>query len=229
MAKQIAVIGLGRFGSSVAETLVKRGCEILAIDIREENVKAISEYVTHAVHCDATDIKTLKELGVQNMDVAVVSIGEDIEASVLIVMALKELDVKEIIAKAVTPLHTRILEKIGATQVVYPERDIAIRVATHIVTPNIIDSLVLSPEYCISEVPAPPGFIGKMLKDTNIRSLHKVNIIAIKRKTVEIQKGKSEVREIVNVAPSGEDLIMDGDILVILGHEDDIEKLSKLV
>ncbi len=228
MSKQVAVIGLGRFGSSVAETLVKRGCEILAIDKNEENVKAVSEFATHAVQCDATDIRTLKELGVQNVDIAIVSIGEDVEASVLIVMALKELGVKEIIAKAVTPLHTKILEKIGATQVVYPERDIAIRVATHIVTPNIIDSLVLSPEHCISEIPAPPGFIGKMLKDTNIRSMHRVNIIAIKRKATEIHKGKSEFREIVNVAPAGEDLIMEGDILVILGREADIEKLSNL-
>ncbi len=228
MAKQVAVIGLGRFGTSVVETLASKGCEILAVDINEENVRLISEYATHAVQCDATDIRTLKELGVQNMDVGIVSIGEDIESSVLIVMALKELDVKEIIAKAVTPLHTRILEKLGATQVVYPERDIAIRVATHIVTPNIIDSLVLSPEYCISEIPAPQGFVGKMLKDTDIRSMHGVNIIAIKRKSPEIYKGKSGVKEIVNVAPSGEDLIMDGDILVILGREDYIEKISKL-
>lgn len=229
MTKQVVVIGLGRFGSSVVETLVKRGgCEILAIDKTEENVRAITEFATHAVQCDATDIRTLKELGIQDMDIAIVSIGEDVEASVLIVMALKELGVKEIIAKAITPLHTRILEKIGATQVVYPERDIAIRVAIHIITPNIIDSLMLSPEYCISEVPAPHGFTGKMLKDTNIRSLHKVNIIAIKRKTAEIHKGKSEIKEIVNVAPAGEDLIMEGDILVILGREDDIEKLSNL-
>ncbi len=145
----------------MVETLVKKGeCEILAIDKNEENVKAITEFATHAVQCDATDIRTLKELGIQNMDIAIVSIGEDVEASVLIVMALKELGVKEIIAKAITPLHTRILEKIGATQVVYPERDIAIRVATHIITPNIIDSLVLSPEYCISEIPAPQARIG---------------------------------------------------------------------
>jgi len=228
MSKQVAVIGLGRFGSSVVETLAKKGCEILAIDKSEENVKAVSEFATHAVQCDATDIKTLKELGVQNVDIAIVSIGEDVEASVLIVMALKELGVKEIIAKAVTPLHIKILEKIGATQVVYPERDMAIRVATHIVTPNIIDSLVLSPEHCISEIPAPRGFIGKMLKETNIRSLHRVNIIAIKRKVTEIHKGKSEVREVVNVAPTGEDLIMEGDVLVILGLEKDIERLSNL-
>ena len=228
MNKQVAVIGLGRFGSSVVETLVEKGCEVLAIDINEDNVKAVTEHATHAVQCDATDIRTLKELGVQNIEIAVVSIGEDVEASVLIVMALKELGVKEIIAKAVTPLHTRILEKLGATQVVYPERDIAIRVATHIVTPNILDSLVLSPEYCISEVPAPPGFVGKMLKDSHIRSLHRVNIIAIKRKTTDVHKGKSEIRESVNVAPSGEDLIMDGDILVILGQEGYIEKLSNL-
>src|SRR3972149_2112858 len=228
MGKQIAVIGLGRFGSSVVETLVKKGCEILAIDIKEENVKAISKVATHAVQCDATDMRTLTELGVQNMDIAIVSIGEDVEASFLIVMALKELGVREIIAKAVTPLHTKILEKIGATQVVYPERDIAVRVATHIVAPNIIDSLILSPEYCISEIPAPHGFIGKMLKDTHIRSMHRVNIIAIKKEITEVYKGKSELREIVNVAPSGEDMVMEGDILVILGREEDIEKLSQL-
>ena len=228
MAIQVVVIGLGRFGSSVVETLARKGCEILAMDINEDNVKAITEHATHAVQCDATDIRTLKELGVQNMDVSIVSIGEDVEASVLIVMALKELGVKEIIAKAVTPLHIKILEKLGATQVVYPERDMAVRVATHIVTPNIIDSLILSPEYCISEIPAPRSFVGKMLKDTNIRTLHKVNIIAIKRRTSEMQKGKNVVKESVNVAPAGDDVVMDGDILVFLGREDDIEKLSRL-
>lgn len=228
MSKQVAVIGLGRFGSSVVSTLAGKGCEILAIDKNEDNVRGVTESATHAVQCDATDIKTLKELGVQNMDVAIVSIGEDVEASVLIVMALKELGVREIIAKAVTPLHSRILEKIGATQVVYPERDVAVRVATHIVSPNIIDSLALSPEYCISEIPAPRIFVGKMLKDTNIRSIHHVSIIAIKRKTTNVVKGKSEEKEVVNVAPAGEDLIMEGDILVVLGREEDIEKLSNI-
>ena len=228
MAIQVVVIGLGRFGSSVVETLAKKGCEILAMDINEDNVKAVTEHATHAVQCDATDIRTLKELGVQNMDVSIVSIGEDVEASVLIVMALKELGVKDIIAKAVTPLHIKILEKLGATQVVYPERDMAIRVATHIVTPNIIDSLFLSPEYCISEIPAPRSFVGKMLKDTNIRTLHKVNIIAIKRQTTEIKRGESVVKESVNVAPAGDGVVMEGDVLVFLGREDDIEKLSRL-
>lgn len=228
MAKQIVVIGLGRFGSSVVETLAKKGCEILAIDDSEEHVQAISEHATHAVQCDATDMRTLTELGVQNMDIAIVSIGEDIESSVLIVMALKELGVKEIIAKAATPLHTKILEKLGATKVVYPERDTAIRVATQILTPNIIDSLSLSPEYCISEIPAPGSFIGKMIKDTGIRTMHKVNIIAIKRKTSDMQRGKSVIKESVNVAPAGDDIVMDGDILVFLGHENAIEKISRL-
>lgn len=228
MSKQVVVIGLGKFGSSVVETLAKKGCEILAIDVSEEHVQAISEHATHAVQCDATDMRTLTELGVQNMDIAIVSIGEDIESSVLIVMALKELGVKEIIAKAATPLHAKILDKLGATKVVYPERDVAIRVATHIMAPNIIDSLSLSSEYCISEIPAPHSFIGKMLKDTNIRNLYKVNIIAIKREATDIQRGKSVIKESVNVAPSGDDIVMDGDILVFLGHEDDIEKLSRL-
>lgn len=228
MSKQVVVIGLGKFGSSVVETLAKKGYEILAIDVSEEHVQAISEHATHAVQCDATDMRTLTELGVQNMDIAIVSIGEDIESSVLIVMALKELGVKEIIAKAATPLHAKILDKLGATKVVYPERDVAIRVATHIMAPNIIDSLSLSSEYCISEIPAPHSFIGKMLKDTNIRNLYKVNIIAIKREATDIQRGKSVIKESVNVAPSGDDIVMDGDILVFLGHEDDIEKLSRL-
>lgn len=228
MSKQVVVIGLGKFGSSVVETLAKKGCEILAIDVSEEHVQAISEHATHAVQCDATDMRTLTELGVQNMDIAIVSIGEDIESSVLIVMALKELGVKEIIAKAATPLHAKILDKLGATNVVYPERDVAIRVATHIMTPNIIDSLSLSSEYCISEIPAPRSFIGKMIKDTGLRTMHKVNIIAIKQQTTSVQKGKSVIKESVNVAPAGDDIVMDGDILVFLGHEDDIEKLSRL-
>src|SRR3989304_10315945 len=141
--RQVAVIGLGRFGYGVAETLVKKGCEVLAIDNDTAKIEAVSDFATYAVECDATDEKALKAVSTQNVDAAVVSIGEDIEASILIVMALKQLGVKQIFAKAVTPTHGKVLEKLGVSRVIYPERDAAIRLAHSLMRPNALESLGL--------------------------------------------------------------------------------------
>ena len=133
MKRQVAVIGLGRFGYGVAETLVKEGCEVLAIDTDPEKVQSISDLATFAVQCDATDEKALKAISAQNVDVAVVSIGENIEASILIVQTLKEMGVKQIIAKGVTAQHGKILQNLGVTEVIFPERDAAIRLAQRLI------------------------------------------------------------------------------------------------
>ncbi len=143
--KQYAVIGLGRFGHWVARTLAEMGCEVMAMDRDEEKVKAVSEFITYAMVIDAMDEKALRAAGVSNVDMAIVSIGENIEANIIVVMLLKEIGVKNIIAKAVTPLHGKVLEHLKVTRVVYPERDMAIRVAHGLVKPAVIEQLELSP------------------------------------------------------------------------------------
>ena len=220
MKKQYAVIGLGRFGYSIAKTLAENNCEVIAIDKDEDRVRKLADFVTYAVELEAMDEKSLRSVGVQNVETAVVSIGENIEASILVVMILKEMGIKHIIAKAVTRLHGKVLENIGVNKVVYPERDMAIRVAHTLIHPNIIEQLELSPEYSIIELPTPAVFVGKTLKDTKLRSEYGANLIAIKRKVME---GSVE-QETWNVNPHPSDVIHKDDVLVLVGHNKDLEK-----
>lgn len=218
MKRQYAVIGLGRFGYGVAKTLSESECEVIAIDEDEEKVNAVAEFVTYAVQLDAMDEKALKSVGLQNVDVAVVSIGENIEASILVVMTLKQMGVKYVVAKAVTPLHGKVLENIGVDRIVYPERDMAVRIAHSLIRPTIMEQLELSKEYSIVEIPAPVLFIGKTLKESQLRSKYGLNLIAIKR----VINGK----DAWNVNPLATDSLNEGDILVVIGSNEDLDKLG---
>jgi trk system potassium uptake protein TrkA len=228
MARQFAVIGLGRFGYSVAETLIKKGYEVLAIDSDEAKIEAVSDFATYAVQCDATDERALKAVSVQNVDVAVVSIGENIEASILIVMTLKELGVKEIIAKAVTRLHGKILTNMGVSEVIYPERDAAVRLAHRLIAPNVLEYLELAQGYSIEEIEVPGQFVGKPLKEASIRTTYGINVIAIKRRVTKLVRGEWKNVEEMNVNPDAEDILQKGDVMVIVGKEEDLDRLSKL-
>lgn len=226
--RQVAVIGLGRFGYNVAETLVKKGCEVLAIDSDEAKIEAVSDFATYAVECDATDEKALKAVSTQNVDAAVVSIGEDIEASILIVMALKQLGVKQIFAKAVTPTHGKVLEKLGVSRVIYPERDAAIRLAHSLIAPNVLEYLELAPGYSIAELPVPAKLAGKTLGDHQIRTAYKVSIIGVRKKVTQTIKGELKTEEVFNINPSADDRIEKGDILVVIGRDEDLDRLSAM-
>ncbi len=221
MKKQFAVIGLGRFGSAVALTLAESDCDVIAIDRNENKIKTIADRVTLAINMDAMDEAALREAGVQNVDVAVVSIGENVEASILVVMMLKEMGIKEIIAKAVNDLHGRVLANLGVDRVVYPERDMAQRVAHSLIKPEFLEHIELSPEYSIVELPAPKFLWDKTIKDTNLRAEYGISIIAIKRK----HKINETERETWNINPLPTDLIKKDDVLVMLGANADIEKL----
>jgi trk system potassium uptake protein TrkA len=223
MKKHFAVIGLGRFGFSVAKTLAKYGSEVIAIDRGEERVKKLAEFVAYAVQLDAMDEKALRSVGVQNVDTAIVSIGENIEASILVVMLLKEMGIKNIIAKAVTTLHGKVLENLGVRRIIYPERDMAIRVAHSLIRPQVLEQLELSEEYSIVELPTPAHLIGKTLQESHLRSQHGVNLIAIKRK-VATQKGIT--KETWNVNPLPIDIMLEDDILVLIGLNENLDKLG---
>lgn len=226
MKRLFAVIGLGRFGYSVAETLLKKGCEVLAIDRDEEKVQAISEIATFAVQCDATDERALKDVSAQNVDVAIVSIGENIEASVLIVQILKDMGVKSIVAKAVSPIQGKILKNLGVNEVIYPERDTAIRVAHRLISPNVLEYLELAPGYSIEEVSVPEPFSGLSLREAKIQDKHNLNIIGIKKQVSRMVQGRMMKGETFNFTPSPDDVIEKGDVLVMIGKEEDLDRFS---
>ena len=226
MKRLFAVIGLGRFGYSVAETLVKKGCEVLAIDRDEEKIQAISDIATFAVQCDATDERALKAVSAQNVDVAVVSIGENIEASILIVQTLREMGIKSIVAKAVAPIQGKILKNLGVKEVIYPERDTAIRLAHRLISPNVLEYLELAPGYSIEEVSVLDRFSGLSLSEARIQEQHNLNIIGIKKQITRMVKGRMMKDETFNFTPSPEDVIEKGDVLVMIGREEDLDRFS---
>lgn len=225
--RQFAVIGLGRFGSSVARTLSEKGKEVIGVDIEEQIVQDMSEVISQAVCADAKDDKALKAVGIQNVDVAIVAIG-DLEASILMTLTLKEMGIKEIVAKAVTEDHKKVLEKIGATRIVMPERDMGQRIANALVTPKVLDHIDLSADSSIVEIVSPPDFVGKSLRELDIRAKHGINVIAIKRKMKSISaKGEAKDEEKIEVTPKADEIIRAKDILVIIGPNDKIENLKK--
>ncbi len=227
MKRQVAVIGLGRFGYGVAETLVKEGCEVLAIDSDPEKVQSISDLATFAVQCDATDEKALKAISAQNVDVAIVSIGENIEASILIVQTLKEMGVKQIIAKGVTAQHGKILRNIGVSEVIFPERDAAVRLAQRLISPNVLEYLELAPGFSVEELSVPDHLSGLRLREAKIRETYNVNIIGIRKKVCRMVKGKMTTEEVFNVTPALDDVIEKEDILVLVGKQEDLNRLTK--
>jgi trk system potassium uptake protein len=222
MVKQsFAVIGLGRFGSAVARTLVEMGQDVIGIDASASNVQAMAEVLQAVVELDATDERALRVAGIKDVDVAVISIGENIEASLLVVMLVRELGVKRIIAKAVTALHGRILQKIGVERVVFPEREMGARLAHSLVVPNVIDYIELSRDFSIIDTPAPKDFVGQSLKELQLRNRFGLMLIAIKRKAAGGE-------EVTNVAPAADDVILAGDVLSLLGSNDRLSHLDKL-
>lgn len=216
-AKQFIVIGLGRFGQSVAKTLFDMGYDVLAVDDDETIVQEIADSVTHAVAMDATDEYALRTLGIRNFDIAVVSIGTNIQSSIMVTLNLKEAGVKKVVAKATNDMHAKLLTKIGADRVILPEMDMGIRVAHNLVSANILDFIELSPDYSIIEVTAPLQWMDRDIKTLDVRAKYGINIMAI----------KSE--DDINISPSATDKIKPGDILVIIGSINDLSKIESLV
>ncbi|MCR2805351.1 potassium channel family protein [Paenibacillus soyae] len=214
MKKQFLVIGLGRFGSSITKTLIQNGHEVLAVDKNEQNVQDMASIATHALQADCTDEGVLRELGVSNFTHGIVAIGDDLQASILTTVLLKELNVPKVTAKARNEMHGKVLSKVGADHVVYPERDMGIRLGNQLSSDTLIDYIELSPDYNLAEILAPPAMNGKSLKELHIRAKYGCTIMAIK-------KGHH-----INVSPKADDAIHTGDILLIIGSNEDIRQLE---
>ena len=215
--KTFVVIGLGRFGYSVATELSALGHEVLAIGLTEDTVQSVADQVTHAVTADARDPAVLKALGVGNYDCAVVAAGSDVGDSALITLNLKEMGMKQVICKASSHVHRRVLEKIGADRVVFPEHEMGAKLAQGLSCSNVLNFIELSQDYGIVELAVPASWRGKSLREVDVRRNYHVNIIAIRRggKDMEITFQPDE--------PLKED-----DILVTMGRNDDINHLHEV-
>ncbi|MDF1536395.1 MAG: TrkA family potassium uptake protein [bacterium] len=222
--KQVAVIGLGRFGMSVAESLSENRCQVLAIDNDMVKVKQAQTFVTQAVQLDAREADALKAVGVAEMDQAVVAIGSMLESSMLATMVLKEIGVKYVVAKAVTKLHGRFLEKVGADSVVYPEMDSGRQLGRHLAKPNILEQVEFGADHGVFEIVAPETWVGKTLAELSVRGKYGVSVLAIK--TAPENAGSGVTYE-MNISPLATTVISGKDILLVLGHGDDVEKIAK--
>ena len=214
MSRQFVVIGLGRFGASVARALTQLGEEVLGIDVDEEKVQALSDELLHVVVADATDPAVLVSLGLRNFDVAVVSIGLRLQDSILITLALKEAGTPRVVARAVDEMHGRVLRKVGADRVFFPERDMGIRAAHSLVGSDIIDYIEFGSDYSIMEIAAPAKFVGRTLAELGIRAKYGITVLAIKR-------GSD-----VLTAPKAADTVEEGAILVMMGRNADLRKIT---
>lgn len=217
MKKEFAVIGLGRFGGSICRALAEEGMEVLAIDMDEDRVNEFAMIASHAVVGDTTDENVLRSLGIRNFDHVIVAIGDNIQASILTTLMLKELGVNNITVKAQNDYHEKVLRKIGADHVVHPERDMGRRIAHNISSNNVLDYLELSDEHSIVEIVASDKMDGRSIIDMDVRARYGINIVAIKRGN-----------EII-VSPQANDLIRQGDILIVIGADTDINRFEKKV
>jgi trk system potassium uptake protein len=214
--KRVVVIGLGIFGSQLARQLYESGLEVMAIDKNREVVQRMKDYCTKAVVADAAEMDTLASLGVRETDTAVISFGEDLSASTLLTLHLRELKVKTIIVKVPNEDYKRILLKVGASEAIIPEREMAIRVARGIISPNVLEYLPISDDYTICELAPPQAFIGRSLAELDLRKKHNIQVIAI----------RDVLADKLQLVPRAGSVIKDSDVLVVVGREDDIRKLS---
>lgn len=215
--RQFAVIGLGRFGLSLARTLQDLGHEVLGIDADPATVELHSAELTHTLACDCTDEDSLRALGLRNFDTVVVAIGHDVQASILATVLLKELGAPQVVVKASSELHGRVLAKVGADRVVFPERDMGARVAHSLVTGSMLDYIELSQEWTIMDLAAPEKLTGLSLRELNLRSRFGITVLAIKS------------GEEINAAPHASDVVNDGDVLVLLGLNQRVRELERML
>ncbi|KIL47089.1 potassium channel family protein [Jeotgalibacillus campisalis] len=215
MRKQFAVLGLGSFGGHLVEEFYEIGADVFAMDRNEEVVDRYSHLATHVVHGDAQDEQLLLQAGIRNFDLVVVSFGENIEASILTTIILTDIGVKEIWVKASSLYHQKVLEKIGATRVIRPEKDMARRIAHRLTSEHFIDYVELSDEHSMVEIKATPKIVGKTLAALNVRNRFGCNIVGIYRNHDML------------VSPSGDDRVLEGDVLIVIGENRKLHRFEK--
>ncbi|WP_167955802.1 potassium channel family protein [Anaerosporobacter faecicola] len=214
--KEFVVFGLGRFGKSVATTLADSGCEVLVVDDNEDKIQEMADIVTYAVKANVTDVDTMETLGISNFDGAIVAIGEDLEASVMVTILAKELGIPYVLAKAQNDLHAKILKKVGADMVVFPEKETGIRIANNLLLGNFFDAVELSSTFSMMEVEALKEWDGHSLRELNLRAKYKVNVIGIKKNGV------------LDINPDADIAVSKNDVLVMIGKNETLNKLASM-
>ncbi len=226
--KQYLIVGLGTFGMSLAKVLTEKNAQVLALDINKEKVDDAVSAGVNAVVADATEEKILRKLGLSDFDIGIVAIGENIEASILSTLLLKDSGIKHIIVKSMNQSHSRIAAKVGADRVIYPEEDMAIKLADSLLSPSIIEEIELSKEYNLVELVLPQSFYNKSLSESRVKEDYNLTVVAIKRKeTVIADDGTTDMKEEMIVSPDSRELLQEGDIILVVGRESDIEKLRQ--
>ena len=214
--KRVVVIGLGIFGMNLVKTLYENGIEIIAIDKNKDIIQQVKESCSKAILADGTNKEVVESIGIQKDDIVIISFGEDLSASTLITLHLKELKVKNIIVKAPNEDHKRVLEKVGATDIIIPEKEMADKVARSIISPNVLDYIPLSEDYTISELAPPASFYGKTIGELHLRTKYHVEVIAV----------REMLPDRVRMVPRADFVIKDSDVLVVIGKEEDIQKIK---
>ncbi|HEX3078030.1 MAG TPA: TrkA family potassium uptake protein [Lachnospiraceae bacterium] len=214
--KEFVVFGLGRFGKSVAMTLAESGCEVLVVDDNAEKIQEVADIVTYAVKANVTDVDTMETLGISNFDGAIVGIGENLEASVMVTILAKELGIPYILAKAQNELHAKILKKVGADMVVFPEKETGIRIAHNLLLGNFFDAVELSSTFSLMDISALNEWDGHTLLELDLRAKYKVNVIGIKKDGV------------LDINPEADTKVSKNDILVMIGRNEILNKLASM-
>lgn len=226
--RQIAVFGLGSFGSTVAKTLTDQGVEVLAVDSDKEKVEDIKDYVAVAVALNATDEKALRSIGLEQVDAAIVCIGENVEANLLTTTLLKKMGIKNIYGRSVNPLQEEILKSLDITKILNLEKEMGESVGKSLTSPNIQASMKLSSGHNMSEIRIPKDFCGRSLKELNLRKRYDVNVVAIKKQIAAIdERGQRILNEEINDLPQAEDVLEEGDCLIVVGKQESINLLTK--
>jgi len=215
---KIAVIGLGNFGMNVARQLYARGHDVLIVDQNPDLVQKGQEFSSKSVVADCAEKEVLENLGLSTVETAIVSMGNNLSGSILATMYAKELGVKNIIVKAINDDHKIILEKVGATQIIFPEREMAVKLARSITTPNVLDYLPLANSFSIMEIIPPKGFVGKSLFELDLRKKYQIQIIGI----------QDTVEKIISMVVSPDRVIKATDRLIVLGKQKHLEKIKGL-
>ena len=214
--KEYVVFGLGRFGRSVAVTLADSGCEVLVVDDNEGKIQEIAEYVTFAIKADVTDAEVLASLGISNFDGAIVAIGENLEASVMVTILAKEMGIPYVLAKAQSEIHAKVLKKVGADMVVYPEKETGIRIANNLLMGNFFDAVELSSTFSMMELDVLDSWAGHSLRELNLRAKYKINVIGLKRENR------------LDINPDADMPLQKNDVVVIIGRNEVLNKLASM-
>ncbi len=212
--KEFVVFGLGKFGISVARALADNGCQVMAVDSEQSKVEEIAEDVTYAVCTDVTDADAIHSLGISNFDGAIVAIGENLEASVLVTILAKEMGIPYVLAKAQSEMQAKVLKKVGADKIIFPEKETGIRIANNLASGNFFDAIELSTKYSMMDLDVPEEWVGKSLRELNLRATKKINIIGIKR------------HEEFEITPDPDAPLLEDDTLVIIGKNQTLSKMA---